>query len=89
MGMMSPGKEPTMANEIIKVTLKVEDLNAILTSYGIKLVNNCICMDCTSNSVMVLNQTPSQNRKDIAILLSQTPSQNRKGIVTIVIRGNV
>ena len=76
----------TMTNEMIKVTVKVEGLNEILTHYGIEL----ICSNPSDADTIAIGQTPSQYRKGIvAVIITQTPSQYRKGIATMTIREDV
>ena len=71
-------EESTMTNEMIKVTVKAEGLNEVLTRYGIELVNSG---DCTW-----VGSTDTDN--DV-IAVVQTPSQCRKGIATMAIRGDM
>ena len=79
-------EETTMTNEIIKVTVKVEGLNEVLTRYGIEL----ICSNPSDADTIAIGQTPSQRRKGIvAVIITQTPSQYRKGIATMTIREDV
>ena len=79
-------EEITMRNEMIKVTVKVEGLNEVLTRYGIEL----ICSNPSDADTIAIGQTPSQRRKGIvAIIITQTPSQYRKGIATMIIREDV
>ena len=79
-------EETTMTNEMIKVTVKVEGLNEVLTHYGIEL----ICSNPSDTDTIAIGQTPSQYRKDIvAVIITQTPSQYRKGIATMTIREDV
>ena len=79
-------KETTMTNEMIKVTVKVEGLNEVLTHYGIEL----ICSNSSDADIIAIGQTPSQYRKGIvAVIITQTPSQYRKGIATMTIREDV
>ena len=76
----------TMTNEMIKVTVKVEGLNEVLTHYGIEL----ICSNPSDADTIAIGQTPSQYRKGIvAVIITQTPSQYRKGIATMTIREDV
>ena len=76
----------TMINEMIKVTVKVEGLNEVLTRYGIEL----ICSNPSDADTIAIGQTPSQYRKGIvAVIITQTPSQYRKGIATMTIREDV
>ena len=76
----------TMTNEMIKVTVKVEGLNEVLTHYGIEL----ICSNHSDADTIAIGQTPSQYRKGIvAVIITQTPSQYRKGIATMTIREDV
>ena len=76
----------TMTNEMIKVTVKVEGLNEVLTHYGIEL----ICSNSSDADTIAIGQTPSQYRKGIvAVIITQTPSQYRKGIATMTIREDV
>ena len=79
-------EETTMTNEMIKVTVKVEGLNEVLTHYGIEL----ICSNPSDADIIAIGQTPSQYRKGIvAVIITQTPSQYRKGIATMTIREDV
>lgn len=79
-------EETTMTNEMIKVTVKVEGLNEVLTHYGIEL----ICSNPSDADTIAIGQTPSQYRKGIiAVIITQTPSQYRKGIATMTIREDV
>ena len=79
-------EETTMTNEMIKVTVKVEGLNEVLTRYGIEL----ICSNPSDADTIAIGQTPSQYRKGIvAVIITQTPSQYRKGIATMTIREDV
>ena len=79
-------EETTMTNEMIKVTVKVEGLNKVLTHYGIEL----ICSNPSEADTIAIGQTPSQYRKGIvAVIITQTPSQYRKGIATMTIREDV
>lgn len=79
-------EETTMTNEMIKVTVKVEGLNEVLTRYGIEL----ICSNPSDADTIAIGQTPSQRRKGIvAVIIGQTPSQYRKGIATMTIREDV
>ena len=79
-------EETTMTNEMIKVTVKVEGLNEVLTHYGIEL----ICSNPSDADTIAIGQTPSQRRKGIvAVIITQTPSQYRKGIATMTIREDV
>ena len=79
-------EETTMTNEMIKVTVKVEGLNEVLTRYGIEL----ICSNPSDADTIAIGQTPSQYRKGIvAVIITQTPSQYRKGIATMAIREDV
>ena len=79
-------EEITMRNEMIKVTVKVEGLNEVLTRYGIEL----ICSNPSDADTIAIGQTPSQRRKGIvAVIITQTPSQYRKGIATMTIREDV
>ena len=79
-------EETTMTNEMIKVTVKVEGLNEVLTRYGIEL----ICSNPSNADTIAIGQTPSQYRKGIvAVIITQTPSQYRKGIATMTIREDV
>ena len=79
-------EETTMTNEMIKVTVKVEGLNEVLTHYGIEL----ICSNPSDADTIATGQTPSQRRKGIiAVIITQTPSQYRKGIATMTIREDV
>ena len=79
-------EETTMTNEMIKVTVKVEGLNEVLTHYGIEL----ICSNPSDTDTIAIGQTPSQYRKGIvAVIITQTPSQYRKGIATMTIREDV
>ena len=79
-------EETTMTNEMIKVTVKVEGLNEVLTDYGIEL----ICSNPSDADTIAIGQTPSQYRKGIvAVIITQTPSQYRKGIATMTIREDV
>ena len=79
-------EETTMTNEMIKVTVKVEGLNEVLTRYGIEL----ICSNPSDADTIAIGQTPSQRRKGIiAVIITQTPSQYRKGIATMTIRKDV
>ena len=79
-------EETTMTNEMIKVTVKVEGLNEVLTRYGIEL----ICSNPSDADTIAIGQTPSQRRKGIAaVIITQTPSQYRKGIATMTIREDV
>ena len=76
----------TMINEMIKVTVKVEGLNEVLTRYGIEL----ICSNPSDADTIAIGQTPSQRRKGIvAVIITQTPSQYRKGIATMTIKEDV
>ena len=79
-------EEITMRNEMIKVTVKVEGLNEVLTRYGIEL----ICSNPSDADTIAIGQIPSQRRKGIvAVIITQTPSQYRKGIATMTIREDV
>ena len=76
----------TMINEMIKVTIKVEGLNEVLTRYGIELIYS----NPSDADTIAIGQTPSQRRKGIvAVIITQTPSQYRKGIATMTIREDV
>ena len=57
-------EETTMTNEMIKVTVKVEGLNEVLTHYGIEL----ICSNPSDTDTIAIGQTPSQYRKGIATM---------------------
>ena len=79
-------EETIMKNEIIKVTVKVEGLNEVLTHYGIELIYS----NPSDADTIAIGQTPSQYRKGIvAVIITQTPSQYRKGIATMTIREDV
>ena len=58
-------EETTMTNEMIKVTVKVEGLNEVLTHYGIEL----ICSNPSDADTIAIGQTPSQYRKGIVTMV--------------------